>query len=431
MTAAAFDRIAPADNQFEAWARSLCQFVIRATILPVTVLFTKPSDMLKATETGEYRPLPSPFLLALITGIVISGVTSNLSHLQGGADAGDQVFVRFFEAAARYYTGMDGIKAILAAIPYVIGLWIFAGLISACMLRGIRTAESLMTSLSFAVTSLVEITIVLMVAIWLLKVEPGNVVYGMAAALVVYGLVVASKLIRLLFVIRKQRGSPLVGAIFGSLPVLLFISLAALLGAGLVLVLPSQRQFLQDMAFDTAYFEGHRHLNDRNYQGAFDAYSRALAIRETPEAYNQRCWTGALSGEQLEYAHMDCEKAIALRAGYAEAYDSLGLVLLKMGMPQEAYTAYDSALAADSEHAHARYGRGIAHQRLGRPDAARVDMDEALKSRPELAEQYRSYFAGPARAFEAGLVTADESRATFAPASDVPEASPSAAPQQP
>ncbi len=398
MTAATFDPIAEADNQFEGWARALCQFVVRAAILPVTILFTKPSAFYQRAESGEFRPLPSPFLLAVITGLVLSGITENLPLLQGSTSQGEEAFGQFFQAVVRYYQEMDGIRPILAAIPYVLSLWLFAGLVSVFMFRGIRTAELLMSAISLTISALVEVTLVLLVVVWAFEIEAQTLVGGMAIGLLIYTLIVATKFIRLLFVIRTKRGSPLAGAIFASLPALLFIGYAGLIGAGLVLLLPSQRQFLQDLAYASHLDRGDRHLDNGEHAQAIEAYTEAIATDPTADAYNARCWGRALSGQNLESALIDCNRAIELAPQNIAALDSRGLVNLMLGNYEAANTDYGRAIELSPNYAHARYGRARALQGLGRYEEAQSEFQAALTADPALATRYYEYFNGRQRA---------------------------------
>ena len=100
------------ENPFEAPARGLSEFFIRAVILPVTLLFTKPSAIVRAAETGAYRPLPSPFLLALITGVVVSGVTSNLDALNNALSSENNSGISRDEARKK-----NSSKSLLTFIP--------------------------------------------------------------------------------------------------------------------------------------------------------------------------------------------------------------------------------------------------------------------------------------------------------------------------
>lgn len=403
MTSAAFDPVAPADNSFESWARALCQFVIRAAILPVSILFIKPSAFLRSTETGEYRPLPSPFLLALITGIVISGVTSNLSKFnlepREGAAAGTLgANTDFFTSVVDFYMSLNGVNTILYAIPYVFGLWLAAGLTSLFMFRGIRTAEALMTAIAFGLAALVEVTILMVGFSLVFDVERESVVLWIALGFLIYTLVVLSKLVRLLFVIRKQRGAPLIGAILGSVPLVLIFLLAGLVGSALAVGVHNQRGYIAEMA----QLEAERRASEaralagaffarRDYAAAVTAYDEAIANNPTAENYNSRCWARAVWGEDLVLAALDCDTSLSLDPANRYAMDSRGLVLLKSGDYEAAIVDYTSAIAQDPAYAHALYGRGIAHLRLGHAEEGRADIQAALALDPQLQATYAEY----------------------------------------
>jgi tetratricopeptide (TPR) repeat protein len=395
MTSAAFDPVAPADNSFESWARALCQFVIRAAILPVTLLFTKPSAFLRATETGEYRPLPSPFLLALITGIVLSGVTSNISKfsLVPNTDGSGAVTPNseFVTSVINFYMSMNGVNTILYAIPYVFALWLFAGLISLFMFRGIRTAEALMTAISFCLTALVELTIIMVGVILLFNIDQDTTVLIMAGAFLAYTLVVAVKLIRLLFVIRRQRGAPLVGAILASVPSLLIVSVTGLVGAALAVSVHSERGYIAETAYQDAYNLGRGLVEERDFVGAVAAYDRAIAIQPTAEAYNSRCWARGMAGIELQLAVMDCDASLALDPGAPSTLDSRALAQLRLENFDAAYADYSAALELEPRFAHALYGRGLAQLRRGNAEEGQADIAAALELEPGVDARYARY----------------------------------------
>ncbi|MGQ0531728.1 MAG: tetratricopeptide repeat protein [Caulobacteraceae bacterium] len=408
-TQSTFDAMAPADNAFESWARSLCEFVIRAAILPVTLFFTKPSALLRATETGEYRPLPSPFLLALITGVVMSGVTSNISKFRlepepaeaGAAAGGDALGAssEFLRGVVDFYMSMNGVNTILYAIPYVFVLWAMSGLISLSMFRGIRTAEALMTAISLSLSALVELTILLVGVSLVVNESEQTLVAVLTVGFLVYTLVIAIKLIRFLFVIRKERGSHLIGAIFAAFPALLIVSLAGLIGAALSFGVYMQRGYIAEaIAYQgtEAYYEGQESMALGDYPAAIAAYDRAIAANPSAEAYNSRCWARAVWGQELDLALEDCNASLQLAPDSRYTLDSRALVRLRMGDFEGAVADYDEALRIDPAYAHALYGRGIAKLRLGRTEESQADLSAALAIDPSLEQIFASYGVTPA-----------------------------------
>ena len=62
-----------------------------------------------------------------------------------------------------------------------------------------------------------------------------------------------------------------------------------------------------------------------------------------PQAYNNRCWTLAATGDLLR-ALEDCEEALRISLGLADALNSRGLVNLKMGRTSDSIRDYSEAL---------------------------------------------------------------------------------------
>lgn len=459
-TLSSFDRVALGDSQFESWARALCQFVIRALILPVTLILAKPRDLLRAVESGEYRPLPSPFLLALITGIVLSGVTSNLPMLFNTVadENGRLLNDKFFESVLGFYTEINAVETILFAVPYILFLWLFAGLISFCMWRGIRTAEALMVALSLSLSALIELVIVAtgvgLLFANLFHVDPTQslrgeqsqemttIILSLAGALFLYTLVLTFKLIRLLFVIRKERGSPLAGAIVAIFPLLVMMSIAGIIGmasaaAGPLMVRQAatlqaihnqqqeyQRELARLQALTDMKDDASLALRQRDYARAVAGYDQAAAQEESSSNYNNACWARAVWGEQLSRALEDCNKAIQLESTNRFAMDSRALVHLKLGDLAAALADYQAAYDANETYAHALYGRGIVRLWLGQADEGRADLRRALTRDSTLADTFARYGVQEIRA-ESSLRGAlpdsageapEDPRATFLPA---------------
>lgn len=446
-------------NQFEAWARSLCQFVIRALILPVTLVFVKPASILRAVETGEYRPLPSPFLLALITGIILSGVTSNVPKLfttTRTADGATQdANTAFLSGVLDFYGNLSGIDTILFAIPYILVLWLFSGLISLFMLRGIKTAEALMTALSLSLSALIELVIIFavvgMAMASLFEVDltaavtggsVNDMIWPMVGALGLYTLLLAYKLIRLLFVIQKERKSPMIGAIFAIAPVLLVLTLAGLLGAGATIAGPLlvqqavereafNEQMARDQAAANARTTGLEAMARRDYAAAATAYDDMLLYTQEGSAYNSACWARAVWGRDLETGLYYCNTSLQIEEGNRFTLDSRALIHLKMGDLDAALADYNAAIAAEPNYAHALYGRGVVKLWMGQTAEGEADIAAAQSLEPSVAEAFSQYGVERDRAASTLMgrppaPAAADPRVTFAPAAA--PADPAAAP---
>jgi len=134
-------------------------------------------------------------------------------------------------------------------------------------------------------------------------------------------------------------------------------------------------------------------------QGRTDAVTADLAalteaLAETPRdaaLLNNRCWVRAVAGRELEVALADCNAALLIEPGNANALDSRALVHLKRGALDDALRDYEAALALTPNEGHYLYGRGLVRRARGMNAEAEADFTAAERVRPGVAELYRSY----------------------------------------
>ena len=148
----------------------------------------------------------------------------------------------------------------------------------------------------------------------------------------------------------------------------------------------------RDQNDEDAYFErGKLFAEHGDYQLALSDFDRSISLNPgNPETLNNRCWTRAVEN-QLETAMVDCNDALRLRPNFADAHDSRGLVLLKLGSNRAAVADYDAALKLNPKHSSALYGRGIAKLRLGNSDEAQRDFAAALGLDSGIDQDYGRY----------------------------------------
>ena len=103
------------------------------------------------------------------------------------------------------------------------------------------------------------------------------------------------------------------------------------------------------------------------------------------ETLNDRCWTRALTGQDLDKALADCNAALKLAPGDAEYLDSRGLVRLRLGAFDQSISDYDAALKLRPSEAWSLYGRGLAELRKGLKAEGDADLAAAAKADPSLA----------------------------------------------
>lgn len=416
-----------AESPLEAPARAMSEFMIRTAILPFTLLLSKPRDIAHGAATGDYRLLPTPFLLSLITGIAVSGLFLKLDTLD------IQKPGEFVDQTIKFYSELKDLESLFFAIPYIFGLWAFASLLSMFMWRGVREAQTLFGPLSWSMTSLVQLTfLAVMVAV---SVKTGNDWVGTTLVVVVLGFAVllCVKLVRLILVVRKDRSSPLVGAILASAFSVLIVFFFGTAGSGMAYATYQSRdyiavreQFEASERRDQAMAAARRYEFERDYQNAVREYNKAIAADATyAEAYagrsdallalqrfsealsdaernmalvgrtsatlNQMCWVRAVWNRDLDAAMADCNEALALNPGDPLALDSRALIHVRKNDLTAALADYEAALKVYPEYAHARFGRGIVRQLRQEPAKARADFEEALRLDPTIAQQYAGY----------------------------------------
>ena len=109
---------------------------------------------------------------------------------------------------------------------------------------------------------------------------------------------------------------------------------------------------------------------------------------------NNACWAMATADVELDRALTLCNDAIAKGTGTAKAayFDSLGLVLLRLGRCKDAITAYDSALSIRPLQPASLYGRGVCELRVGdREDGTKDVHDAKLFSDGAVAVEFKRY----------------------------------------
>jgi MFS family permease len=405
------------DGAFESTAREIAEFVISVIILPVMLLLAKPRSIAVSSLTGNYRPLPSPFLLAVVTGIALSGVAVQLLAAITGDLAPDMRSL--FNGAMSWYEaiGKNSMAAVLVAIPYLCILWVLAGGLSIAMMRGWRSAEPLWAAISLSLAALVEVTLIAMLinyASGRADGEAGRVATGLllmivASAIFIYTLILAVKLIRLLFVLRKEHGSPLIGAFLGGAFALTIITITGLFGTAMATA-------TYYAGYSETYYDPAREAVMTDAAGVSSSYNEEIARleaipnRDTDQdialagALNSRCWAAATNvtdPEQLRAARADCDRSLALRPDDPNTLDSRGLVNIGLGDFGAAYRDYNAAveiyeasdevtrfsLIADSFY----YGRGLARAELGQAQAGEADMRMAERMDASVAERFAGY----------------------------------------
>ena len=112
-------------------------------------------------------------------------------------------------------------------------------------------------------------------------------------------------------------------------------------------------------------------------------------------ALNSRCWSRALSGQELGQALSDCNAALKMRPNTAAFLDSRGLVHLRQNNYDKAIADYDAALHLEPKIAWSLYGRGLAKLHKGSTAEGQADIVAATALQPKIAEHAATYGITP------------------------------------
>jgi tetratricopeptide (TPR) repeat protein len=184
---------------------------------------------------------------------------------------------------------------------------------------------------------------------------------------------------------------------------------AALLPAGLGLVVLASLTWLQipawhsdetlwrhAVALDPASGVARSNLGaaltgQRRYEEATAELKRATALRPGyAEAWNNLGLALAPQPGRLPEAAEAFRRALTVRPGFGEAWNNLGVTLAMRGQGEAALEAFGRAAAADPSSAEARNNLGLALARLGRVQEAAAEFRRALALNPDFLEARRN-----------------------------------------
>ena len=135
------------------------------------------------------------------------------------------------------------------------------------------------------------------------------------------------------------------------------------------------------------------------YEQAVHFYDAAVALSpgeaKDPKFLNERCWTRAEWGRELEKALADCNLALALKPGTAAILDSRGLVQLRLGQYDLAIADYSEAIRLSPKQASSLFGRALAKSRKGDKVGADADLSVATCINAGIAATYARYGLKP------------------------------------
>lgn len=134
------------------------------------------------------------------------------------------------------------------------------------------------------------------------------------------------------------------------------------------------------------------------YYARTGAYQKALKEISKYSAYggnktvalNDTCWVRAVAQEEMPAGLADCDLALTEAPHYAQAMDSRGFILFRLGRMDEALAAYNAALQLKPRMVSALYMRGVIEMRAGNT-AGQADVKTALSRDPRVAVVYARY----------------------------------------
>jgi len=169
----------------------------------------------------------------------------------------------------------------------------------------------------------------------------------------------------------------------------------ALAGAGLIrfseFVLPGKAWLPATLGAGLALI-----LGVTSWQRAW-AYESVETLWTDTLARNPNCWVGhnnlgiaLLQKGQVDEAMAQFQKALEIKANYADAHNNLGSALLQKGQADEAMGHFQKALEIKPNYADAHYNLGIALLKKGRVDDAMAEYQKALELNPNYADAHNN-----------------------------------------
>lgn len=136
------------------------------------------------------------------------------------------------------------------------------------------------------------------------------------------------------------------------------------------------------------FFEGLDALNRGRFKAAEESFLKSLEL--VPDRPSTLCNLSIAYAkmERYEEALVICNKAIALKPDFAEAYTNRGDVLYWMGLLDDAIESCNKAISLRPDSATAYSIRGNSMKKLRRLDEALANYDIAIELKPDFYEVY-------------------------------------------
>ena len=139
--------------------------------------------------------------------------------------------------------------------------------------------------------------------------------------------------------------------------------------------------------------------DEGQFKEAIVYYDRWIAAhpadKQMSNILNQRCWTRALWGQELDAALADCNLSLDKGRKDPAILDSRGMVHLRRGELDAAIDDYDQALRMTPKMPWSLYGRGLARRKKGLVAAGDADIALATALAPQLPAFAKRYGLEP------------------------------------
>lgn len=111
---------------------------------------------------------------------------------------------------------------------------------------------------------------------------------------------------------------------------------------------------------------------------------------------NQRCWTRAVAGQELDKARTACDQALWAAPDNPTILDSRAVVGLKQQHFQDAWDDFNAVLKIQPRNARALYGRGLAAIGLKRDTDGAADIAQAKRMNADVVGYFQGIGVSPA-----------------------------------
>lgn len=152
----------------------------------------------------------------------------------------------------------------------------------------------------------------------------------------------------------------------------------------------SEARLAPDDAFAYAQI-GNAYTEKGDYAAAETNFGKSIAMQPAnPMALNGRCWSRAISGQRLDEALTDCDRALRYAPDDADTLNSRGFVQFRKQRYAEAIVDYDASIAREPSIGSSFYVRGLAKLATGNASGA-ADIAHGIELEPDVEERYAGY----------------------------------------